>query len=156
MCKLSLYYYYTQPLPSKNKNTNYIFYISTSFSCLSSSSIYATLGYNIITTGNYLIKQFLCRLFLFQLWKIAHNNLISDLMLLKWRIWKCIFKMWWCRSLRIWKIFKKQLREFVVFIDKGSLLITKSETGFQNFILTIHHWAMNLDQDAHPTLIEML
>ena len=37
-----------------------------------------------------------------------------------------------------------------------SLLNTKSEIGFQNFVLVIVHWEMNLDQDAHQTLIKML
>ena len=39
---------------------------------------------------------------------------------------------------------------------KVPLLTTKSETGFQSFILVIHHKEMNPDQDAHQSSIKML
>ena len=51
---------------------------------------------------------------------------------------------------------QKQLRKFVVFMAKVSLLTKKFETGFQNFVLALCHWEMNPDQDAHLTLIKML
>ena len=37
---------------------------------------------------------------------------------------------------------------------KVSLLTAKSENGSQSFILVIHHWEMNPDQDAHQTSIK--
>ena len=50
---------------------------------------------------------------------------------------------------------QKQLRKFLVFMAKVSLLTAKSETGFQDFILTIPHLEMNPDHDAHQTPIKM-
>ena len=46
--------------------------------------------------------------------------------------------------------------KFLVFMSKVSLLTTKSENGFQSFILTIQHRDENLDQDAHKTSIKMI
>ena len=34
-------------------------------------------------------------------------------------------------------------------------MIDKSEIGFHSFILTIRHWEMNPNQDAHQTSIKM-
>ena len=39
---------------------------------------------------------------------------------------------------------------------KVTLLIGKSEIGFQNFILMIYHWEMNPDQDAHQISVKIL
>ena len=35
---------------------------------------------------------------------------------------------------------------------KVSLLIAKSEIGFQSFILVVHHWEMNLNQTSMKIL----
>ena len=37
-----------------------------------------------------------------------------------------------------------------------SLLATKSETGFQSFVPTIHHWEINPDMEVHQNLMKML
>ena len=50
----------------------------------------------------------------------------------------------------------KQQRKLVVFMAKVSLLTTKSQTGFQNFIMAIRHKEVNPDQDAHLTSIKKL
>ena len=39
---------------------------------------------------------------------------------------------------------------------KVSLLIAKSENGFQSFVSAIRHAMIKQDQDAHQTLIKML
>ena len=46
---------------------------------------------------------------------------------------------------------QKELRKFLVFMAKVSWPITKSETGFQSFILATNHWEMNPNQNVHQT-----
>ena len=41
-------------------------------------------------------------------------------------------------------------------MTKVWLLIYKSETVFQNYVLVIRHWEINPDQDAHQTSIKIL
>ena len=48
---------------------------------------------------------------------------------------------------RITETLQEQLRKFLVFIVEV-LLTAKSETGFQSFILAIHYWKINPDQNA--------
>ena len=47
---------------------------------------------------------------------------------------------------------QKQSRKFLVLMAKVSLLTTKSETGFQNFILAVRHWEMNPNQGSSSNL----
>ena len=54
---------------------------------------------------------------------------------------------------RFWKF--KNLKNATESTKKIYSLYGQS-VNFQSFILTIHHWKMNLDQDAHQTLIKML
>ena len=59
-------------------------------------------------------------------------------------------------SLGVIKMPQKQLRKFRVFIANVSLLTVKSETGFQSFILAMHHREMNPGQDAHQDALREL
>ena len=51
----------------------------------------------------------------------------------------------------LWKFKNKNTTEtenFFYFIAKVSLLTTKTETGFQSFILAIYHWEINPDHSS--------
>ena len=50
----------------------------------------------------------------------------------------------------------KQLRKFVMFMAKATLLTAESEPGFQIFVLEIHHKEMNQGLDARQTSIKEL
>ena len=62
------------------------------------------------------------------------------------------------RHVMLWEFMNnKNARKIAKKISaKLSLLTTKSETGFQIFLLVIRHWQINPDQNARQTLIEML
>ena len=105
------------------------------FHFLKASCDYAFHTSNVFnTTGNYLIKEWLHLSFLFLEGKSLQRNLINNLTSLIWINWKGIFDMK-CESLRITKMLQEQLRKFLGFCAKVSLLTTEFDTGFCGFRL---------------------
>ena len=58
--------------------------------------------------------------------------------------------------LRITQMSQKHQRKFAESRAKVLLLTDKSETGFPSFILTRCLCEINIDQDAHQTLIKIV
>ena len=46
--------------------------------------------------------------------------------------------------------------KFLMFMNNVLLLTAKVKTGFQSFVPVIRYWMLNLDQNAHQTLLKIL
>ena len=61
-----------------------------------------------------------------------------------------------CENLRITKNATETAQEICSIYAQSDILTIKSKTGFQSFILVIHHWEMNQDMVTHQTSIKIL